>query len=275
MKFGFNKLLAACAIVPLAAVHSNPLGCATPDSTETDFFPHKVEPAYSEFWDISYHGTYKIFTNKVSGLTYLLYQCGTEPPAEELDGRHANVLSIPPQDGVNVAATPMITYLELLGVRPSISGYIGYKNFISSSCFLNLIDSGSISVAEEMNNETLVASAGISSETVTLVNGYAGDTVFTNTIVMQEYEETSYISTMEWIKVYGAIFNLEDKANEIFDEATCRFDEIAENVASVTTDMPTKPKVLWAYYSEFCGGWDVAGKLRTFSFAWCSTRSNF
>jgi hypothetical protein len=40
----------------------NTLRCVDPDTVdnEKDYFPDKVQPEYSEHWDISYHNTYKI-----------------------------------------------------------------------------------------------------------------------------------------------------------------------------------------------------------------------
>ena len=265
MKLSLNILLAATALLqpflaqPVGA--ENMLECASEMvDASADLFPEKVTPVHSQFWNVTYHGTYKIFTNKASDLTYLFYQCGTEPPADQLDGRHADVLPIPTPTGeVTVASTPMISYLELLGVRTQIKGFLGSESLISSPCFLELIDTGSVSVAPDGKNLTLLASAGLDDpDMLTFVNGWTGEIALNKTIVMEEYQESSLDGTMEWIKAYGAIFNLEGKANDIFDQATCRFDAIEANVASVTADMPEKPKIIWAYYSDYCGGWDVA-----------------
>ena len=248
-------------LFPLQSVSANNMmDCATDAdmAASADLFPEKVTPIHSQFWNVTYHGSYKIFTNKASDLTYLLYQCGTEPPTEELDGRHAGVLPIPTAGDIAVASTPMISYLELLGLRTQIKGFLGSEALISSPCLLDLIDAGSVSVASDGTNSTVLASAGFDDpEMLTFVNGWTGEIALNNTIVMEEYQELSLDGTMEWIKVYGAIFNLEGKANDIFNQATCRFDAIEANVASVTSDMPVKPKVVWAYYSDYCGGWDV------------------
>ena len=254
-------MLAAAALLFPLTVSANKMECVTDAeiAASDDLFPEKVTPLYSKFWNVTYHGTYKIFTNKASDLSYLLYQCGTEPPADELDGRHGGVLPIPVSTGVSVASTPMISYLELLGLRTQIKGFLGSEALISSPCLLDLIDEGSVSVAPDGTNATILASVGLDDPNMlTFVNGWTGEIALNNTIVMEEYQESSYEGTMEWIKAYGAIFNMEGKANEIFDQASCRFDAIEANVASVTADMPEKPKVLWAYYSDYCGGWDVA-----------------
>eukprot|EP00957_Ditylum_brightwellii_P025882 1958373-Ditylum_brightwellii.AAC.1 len=102
-----------------------------------DYFPDKFVPhETTDLFTITYHNTYKIIHNKYinHNKTYLLYQCGTEPPAEELDGRHQVVLSVPHTGGIGVTETPQITPLEMLGKRSEIKGYWGDPKFISSPC---------------------------------------------------------------------------------------------------------------------------------------------
>jgi len=250
------------------SAYANILGCITSDAVSDDLFTlftEQVAPVYSQFWNITYYDTYKIFTNKASNLTYLFYQCGTEPPIEEVEnGGHAGIMEIadPAATPVTIASTPMISYLELLGLRTNIKGFLGSESLISSPCLLDLIDSGSVTVAPDGTNATTLAAVGLldsaSQDMLTFVSGWTGDILFNNTIVMEEYTESSYEGTMEWIKAYGAIFNLEGEANAIFEQANCRFEAIEADVASVTSDLPVKPKILWAYYSDYCGGWDVA-----------------
>lgn len=81
-----------------------------------DYFPNKISPKYSANWDITYHKTYKVITNAVTDTSYLLYQCGTEPPASEVD-KHTLSFSVPLQDGVVLSSTTMIPHIEQLGLR--------------------------------------------------------------------------------------------------------------------------------------------------------------
>ena len=83
MKFSVLSTFALVGTITFLAkpVYSNTLNCVrgTVDYNK-DYFPNKVSPKYSKKWDISYHNTYKIFTNKEVGNTYLMYQCGTVSP---------------------------------------------------------------------------------------------------------------------------------------------------------------------------------------------------
>ena len=112
----FALMSTTCTFLP-QLVDANTLGCITGTvDYNKDYFPNKVSPTYSEKWDISYHNTYKIITNKEVEKTYLMYQCGTEPPVSE-EGKHALTFSVPLQDGVAISSTTMIPHLEQLGLR--------------------------------------------------------------------------------------------------------------------------------------------------------------
>jgi hypothetical protein len=58
----------------------NPLNCVTDYNSSIDDFPDKVKPVNSQFWDVQYFNNYKILANKNANESYVLYQCGTEPP---------------------------------------------------------------------------------------------------------------------------------------------------------------------------------------------------
>lgn len=94
---------------------------------EVDLFGAKFEPSVTtELLDITYHNTYKIIHNKFVNATYLLYQCGTEPPTEEVQsGKHKLVIEVPHKGGLALTSTVQIPALELLGLRREIKAYIG------------------------------------------------------------------------------------------------------------------------------------------------------
>ena len=81
-----------------------------------DYFPEKVVPHHSEHWDMTYHRTYKILYNKVVDESYLMYQCGTNPPESEV-GKHNLTFAVPLQGGLAITQTTQINQLEQLGLR--------------------------------------------------------------------------------------------------------------------------------------------------------------
>lgn len=238
---------------------SNPIECITTVTENLDYFPDKVEPKSSEFWNISYFNTYKILYNEIEDESYLLYLCGTEPPSSEVDAGHKAVIPVPVPHGVAVSQTTHIPYLELLGVRTEIEGYLDDPQYISSPCVNEMIAEGEIVVVQNTTNTTALDNL-LDSSGENLVSFVASsqEVLLDNKVAISEFSEKSNTGTYEWIKYYSAFFNLEDKANELYEEVTERYECVAENAARVATDANNKPTVLWAYYSNYSQGWDVA-----------------
>eukprot|EP00977_Amphora_coffeiformis_P002188 scaffold425_cov175-Amphora_coffeaeformis.AAC.47 len=262
------KLSASAFLVFLATAHGlEDRGCVDVVEPGMDLFTDKVEPLYSEFWDVQYFDTYKIVTNKQYDLTYLLYQCGTEVPADQVDAGHEAILEIPLQD-VAITVTPMITYMEQLGLRDEISTFLSDASFVASPCFAADIESGKVTSLDRGDETVAPSLVGMSppedtNMLTTFISGYeqtveSARPPFANTVVaVSESSEQTNNAIFEWVKFFAVFFNQEKVANEVFDAAESRYQCVANNAASALTDSENKPKLLWAYYSPFCGGWDV------------------
>merc|ERR1712071_432566 len=105
LKYVYYSLTSALILISsLASGHehaeTNLLTCIDSEKVDdtTDLFPHKVEALHSDHWNITYHNTYKVIENKAIGVSYLLYQCGTTPPANTDDYQFA--VPVPLQDGI-------------------------------------------------------------------------------------------------------------------------------------------------------------------------------
>ncbi len=248
-----SNLALLCAIFP-SFVMSNESGCITEVVEGTDYFPHKAVPENSQQWSVTYESTYKIVTNNAAGESYLLHQCGTEPPADQLDGRHAGVFSIPLQE-VGLLYTTMIPFMEILGARGKIAAYLGDSSWVTSPCVSKLFDDGLIAEVLDPYNATGIDT--ISLDLPSFVGNESG-TALTNEIRDSGSEEDENLATFEWIKFYSLFFNLEETANDIFAATKSRYTCAEENAALLACGDEAKPKVLWASYSTFCGGWDAA-----------------
>ena len=73
-----------------------------------------------------------------------------------------------------------------------------------------------------------------------------------NALVVTPEQETTNLASAEYLKLFGAMFNLEKEANELFAEIEQRYTCTAANVAGYGD---ARPKVLWASY--YSGGWTV------------------
>lgn len=258
MKFATSTLLALLATTTSYAQQNR--GCVDgPLEADADLFPNKVQVEYSEFWGIEYFGTYKIVQNKKFNLTYLLYQCGTEVPANQTDGRHEAILEIPLTDAA-ISATPMISFMEQLELRDQVSSFLSSKDFVASPCFLDAIEDGEILTLNRGDAETAptleggptaVATTNQTSFT-TFITGFAQSTSspppFTGAAVaISEDEETTNNAIFEWVKFFSVFFNKEKVANEVFEKAESRLECVTENAGRVSTG--SRPKLLWGMYT--------------------------
>jgi len=277
--------------------------CLTDDDfdPELDYFPSKWEPSQyipaatkldpagdgnfiefnqdvtTDLFSISYHKYYKIITNHFVNQTYLLYLCGTEPPTEELEeGRHHLVLPIPHTGGVAVTETPQIPYLELLGLRNQIVGYIGDDQWVSSPCLNYMLDNNDYE-AETVVNADDPYNATINQQltqefldkhdnNVLIFGGPYFDPTANRTVIAAATQERTTVATFDWLGYYAAYFNLEDMSNQIVAETKARYDCSSANAERVSADQSAEDRtvVLWATYFEGynwsvaeCPSWDT------------------
>ena len=250
MKVLFTLLATTTA---LASAHeSNTMSCVMNASLNHDLFPDKVNATKSEFWDIQYFNTYKIIRNEISDKSYVLYQCGTQLPSSV--SNYTAAIPVPLQSGAGVTSTTFIPFFELLGIRTEMKAYFGEEGSISSPCLKQLIADGHTRVVTNSSDPTTASELqGL----VGFSNGFTDLSLYTN-VVVDEYQESSNEAVFEWIKFISAFFNLEAKANALFNEVGQSYSCVANNAASVTADK-AKPTVVWASYANFSGteGFDV------------------
>jgi len=94
--------LVLLALLQASVSGSNSQECATSFDATTDYFPEKVQPTESELWSITYENSYKVLTNNYVNKTYLLYQCGTEPPQDQ--SQYDGVYSVPASNNCNFSS---------------------------------------------------------------------------------------------------------------------------------------------------------------------------
>lgn len=249
MKFT-NLAILSLAYASLAA--ANESGCIETVEEGKDYFPDKVLPQYSTNWSVSYEKTYKVVKNIAKNETYLLYQCGTEPPAEQMDGIHAAILSVPIEEA-GFSSTTYFPFFEILGAREQVAAYFGGFGFVSSPCLNQLFDQGLVDSIPDANNVTAIDR---SLDLPSFVGSFS-TVAFEPQLSVSASTETTNLAVFEWIKMFATFLNLEGKANEIFADVQARYTCAQSNAELIACDSP-KPKVLWGSYSEFCGGWSYA-----------------
>lgn len=208
----------------------------------------KVSPLYSKFWSVEYFDTYKIAKNLATNTSYLLYQNGTQqPPSSSSD---VVVIEIPLTGDIGVTETPIIPFLELLGVQTRVKAYLGDKAFIASPCFLELISQGTIVdfTGNASSSKSLAASNLNASALVTFATVYDAISAIAKPVYISEYLEVTNEAVYEWLKFYSLFFNMESEANQLCNETIARTNCVKENAASVSTGSPVLPVVMWGEY---------------------------
>lgn len=285
MKFSASVLLFSACSTWDAVYGSNFQGCldsATVDPGR-DYFPDKVSPKFAKLFSVTYHNTYKIVKNLDSETTYVLYQCGTEPPS----GIEANLtLSVPLQQGVGLTTTTSLPHFELLGLRDEVKAYLGDPQWITSPCMNERIQSGDTINVPYPNDEGAIDNllAQTSSDIVIFGNLIKGTIASPNFVAINAFKERnnhgigtftvfdcitdmrrfhsliqlvlSLLFVGEWHKFFSLFFNKEKEANEQFETMHSRYECTSKNAQHILADKP-RPKVVFAEFSTFCGGWSV------------------
>jgi iron complex transport system substrate-binding protein len=232
--------------------------CVTGDvDPNKDYFPDKVETEFALFFSVEYHNTYKVLTNTEDNVKYVLYQCGTEPPT----GVSANhTLAVPLQNGVALSTTAHLPFFELLGLRDEIKAYLGDPQWISSPCMQDRLDSGDAILVMDPYAEGEIDGlyAKTSSDLVIIHNPIYGYDLANHTnIAVSEWLERDSHKIAEYIKFFAVLFNEEAKANQEFQGMVDRYQCTQKNAERVISDGGVIPKVVFAEFSTYCGGWSI------------------
>ena len=263
------KFLALSFAVFATAQAANPTECLSTVEADFDYFPDKVSPDASKLWTVSYHNTYKVLRNIDSNSSYLLYQCGTTPPADS--DMYDEVIQIPIGPSVAIDEVVHIPMLEQLGQVQAINVFLTDPQYISSPCFRDKVTAGQVLLVDRTEEDTspdFLENQPSSQESVmevlqnvsvAFVSPYQSEIPGVDTYVkVSFYLELTNAAIFEWIKFYSTFFNLEAVANEAVEAAADRYECVTENAGRIQADFPQQPTVLWAYYSDYCLGWSVA-----------------
>ena len=162
------------------------------------------------------------------------------------------IISVPLKSIV-VTSTTIIPFLEMLGVEKSLVGF-PHTDYISSEKTRKLIDAGTvknIGQNEKLNMEqlielepNLIVTFGIDNNNPMIDNlQKSGLKVIYN----GDWTEQSPLGKAEWIKFFGALYGLDNKANTIFKEIEKEY----TNTLALVKKATSKPTVLsGAMYQE-------------------------
>lgn len=228
--------------------------CVEDFDPQADYFSEKVQSDHSRFWDVSYHGHYKVLTvadteNLQSGdsIHYVLVQCGT--PVPELSGELEDAFVIEVPIGRSIVthrnAIAMINELDRL---PSIVGLTGnYLRFANEDAWYADVVSRAGDPADVGSESDLDIETTLSLEAdVIFMAGYGPgyDEVTSVTdrgltaVMVSNRTEPTPLGSSEWLKFIAAFYNGEAEANAIFRAIEADYNAIVDQVAgALSTDM--------------------------------------
>lgn len=199
------------------------IGCKKETPTTSDFISNQVE--FAQNLELYQYEDYKIVRIKnvspESTLqeTYVLHKKEVQLP----DSLKHYISVVVPIQRMVVTSTTHIPSLEMLGVEDALVGFPGL-DYISSEKVRSLIDAGKIKEVgrnERINTELVLdldpevlVSYTINQTSEILDNlKNAGVKVLLN----GDWNEKHALGKAEWIKFFGALFDKDENAKEVFD----------------------------------------------------------
>ena len=238
MRVMIRALALACAVTVSAANLLSGM-CVTAYNPSVDYFPNKITADEATTFNVTYHNSYKVVeTTGQINQTFVLYQCGTPQPTVAGVSLYISV----PVTHVALGVVTVIPWLETLGERSSIKKYTPFnKNFVHSPC------------ARLLDTEEMAVPADGTDMNVTFVSSLTGS--WHKQVAVTSYTESSVITEGEYIEFLSLFYNKEALGAQIYDDIRGNYE--CNTARAEAFQLNPKPKVVWAYYSSFFGGFDI------------------
>ncbi|KAG0291650.1 hypothetical protein BGZ96_005002 [Linnemannia gamsii] len=237
-------LLVPFLISPTAAQGQGAIGgqnCVTnyDAAANVDYFPSKITVDDAALFKVRYANNYKVVTNTYKGnKDYVLYQCGTTPPATSEFANGTIFVSVPVK-AVASLTTTSVAYIEMLGRRSALK-VVDTEGLVSSPCVQLGLEKGEI-VGLEDKNQTLRADQFKGAD---LVFGAAENGTETKSVSTSEVSDPGPLNRAEWLEFYSTFFNLEESAQKLTASINNNYNCFKDRANA----KPTKPVVAWSSY---------------------------
>ena len=244
---------------PTANLTDDCLASAIPG---VDYFPAKASITNTEGFQIEYHDTYKVVTVKTptpgatAALTYVLVQCGTEPPT---GFKPEQIITVPVQRLISMSTT-YLPVLDDLGLLDRLVG-LDDATYVSNQKVVELFTAGKIKAIG--SGATINVEAAIELKPDLILTYGSGSADFDShpklleaglkVVLNAEWLDTSPLGRAEWGKFIAVFFNEEAAAESWYTK-------IAEHYAEVKAIAATAsgtPKL--AYGTPYQGTWYLPG----------------
>lgn len=179
-------------------------------------------------FSVTYGDTYKVLSNSLANESYVLTQCGLSSAPSTVTSSATGSVSIP-LTSVAVPETVSYAFLELLGVSDRVESV---SEYVTAPCGQLLALTCNKTAPDDFYsytaNETwLAAEFGAKADAILSSSvGVAAPIA----ISFSAASAPTILARSAWIKYVGALFNLDNHANAIFDLITENYDRYAAAV---------------------------------------------
>lgn len=194
-------------------------------------FDHAMELEYAKCFSVDYYkGGYKI-AKTVDGTTMLVVPEGMSVPA---DAPEDAIVLQQPVSNLLVSSTPVTSLINAVGALDAISltTYDVDSWYIDE--VIDAMNAGKLTYIgehKEPDYEKITASGATVAFWSTMLTDEVKaqvEQLGLSIVLDSSAEEDHPLARVEWAKLYGAIFNCEEKANEVFGTQKAYIDEIAK-----------------------------------------------
>lgn len=257
------------SLLPIAARDGNLTdACVSDYAADVDYFPQKVDIVNAAKFSVEYHLNYKVLSvadafDDAPDFQYVLVQCGTPAPSPADFPAGAQFIEVPTGDLITLSTT-QLPALSQLGLLDRLAG-VDSGFYISSPEVASLIAEGKVAevgFGAEINIELvlelapqLVMSYGYNPATdahpVLLEAG-----IFT--ALDASWRELSPLGRAEWLKFTALFYNLEARAEAIYEDIVAQYEAAKAQAAAVTAE--DRPTVLINSFLGYADAWFIPGE---------------
>lgn len=264
----FALFVLLASLLPTAALdHNLTDGCVENYAADVDYFPQKAEIIDAAKFTVEYFSNYKVVSvadafDGAPDFKYVLAQCGTPAPSPADFPAGTQFIEVPTGDLITLSTT-QLPALSQLGLLDHLIG-VDSGFYISTPEVLRLIAENQVAevgFGAEVNIELvlelephLVMSYGYNpasdAHPVMLEAG-----IFT--ALDASWRELSPLGRAEWLKFTALFYNLEARAEAIYDDIVEQYEAVKASAANV--DAEDQPSVLINSFLGYADAWFIPG----------------
>ena len=256
-------------LLPAAALDSNLTdSCVSDYAADVDYFPQKLAVVDAVKFSVEYFHNYKVLRvadafEGAPDFTYVLLQCGTPAPARADFPAGTQFIEVPTGDLITLSTT-QLPALAQLGLLDHLIG-VDSGFYISTAEVTDLIAEGivaEVGFGAEINIERVLELA----PQLVMSYGYNPDSdahpvlleagIFT--ALDASWRELSPLGRAEWLKFIALFYNLEARAQEIYQDITAQYEAVKARADEV--DAEDRPAVLLNAFLGYADAWFIPGE---------------